>query len=565
MAPSLAGGEPFSLFRKQALKKGARIRKEQAPSSGAGGASSKAQEKELHGGASGARGHAGEHLGPNAESSREGPREQHSSGFRALGLSSWIVRALDEMSLTAPTPVQRHCIPRILEGKSVFGRAETGSGKTAAFALPILQLLSRDPYGVFALVLTPTRELAFQISDQFAAFGAPLGVRISVVVGGMDQQAQAMALHAKPHVVIATPGRLLAHLQNAGKGSQSAQEAAKLAFRRTRFLVLDEADRLLDPSFEDELSSILQLLPEDRQTLSFSATMTRTLRYLKEGALQKAREAAESEQWDQEALRDDELAQEQKLRQLQSKGVYVYEDDDVISDDEEEIEAVSTISDAKGGQKRSKRVMTVKQLDQRYVLVPAKVKEVYLVHLLREAFAEQGTRSAIIFTSTCRGCHLLTLTLQQLKLPCAALHSLQPQRERLRALDQFKCGSIPLLVATDVAARGLDIPTVDVVYNFDLPPLVKEYVHRVGRTARAGRHGKAISFVTQFDVSLTQQVEAYVGKKLEEEVVDEAEVLKGMSKVYSARREALMEMNDGGFEEALQARKKRRKQQRQQQ
>lgn len=185
--------------------------------------------------------------------------------FESLGLKPWLVDALAQLSIKKPTEIQVNCIPKILGGKDCIGSAQTGSGKTAAFALPILQQLGNDPYGVYCLVLTPTRELAFQIAEQFRVLGNGINLKQSVVVGGLDMTTQALELSQKPHVIVATPGRLVDHI----KSSKNA-----IHFKRLAFLVLDEADRLLDESFSDDLETILDILPKKRQTLLFSATIT---------------------------------------------------------------------------------------------------------------------------------------------------------------------------------------------------------------------------------------------------------------------------------------------------
>ncbi|GLC70576.1 hypothetical protein PLESTF_001010400 [Pleodorina starrii] len=393
--------------------------------------------------------------------------------FKSLGLSEWLCGVCKSLGMSTPTEVQRGCIPAILQGRDVIGLAQTGSGKTAAFALPILQALAKDPYGVFALVLTPTRELAVQISEQFRALGAGMRLKELVVIGGVDMQQQARELAKRPHVVVATPGRL--------RGLLDADRGLAAGLARTRFLVLDEADRVLDSTFEDDLRGILSHLPEARQTLLFSATMTRSLI-----ALQKA------------SLEDAHVFQ-------------AYEG-----------------------------LRTADKLREEYLFLPSKVKEVYLHHLLTAVLPGRKVRSAIIFAGTCRGCHLLSLLLEELGLPAAALHSGKSQKARLAALARFKSEQVPLLLATDVASRGLDIPTVDCVINYDLPMLARDYVHRVGRTARAGRSGWSVSLVTQYDVQLVHAIEGLIGHKLDENKLDEQEVLKGITKVYSAKRAAML-------------------------
>ncbi|CAN4097098.1 unnamed protein product [Withania somnifera] len=407
--------------------------------------------------------------------------------FSDLGLADWAVNTCNELGMKKPTPVQHHCIPRILSGQDVLGLAQTGSGKTAAFALPILHRLAEDPYGVSCLVVTPTRELAFQLAEQFRALGSCLNLRCAVVVGGMDMINQTKILMQRPHVVIATPGRIKVLIEQ--------NPDIPPVFSRTKFLVLDEADRVLDIGFEEELRTIFQCLPKNRQTLLFSATMTSNL---------------------------------QTLLELSANKAYFYE--------------------AYEGFK------TVESLKQQYIFIPKNVKDVYLQYILSK-IKDIGVRSAIIFVSTCRICQLLGLLLEELEIDAASLHSYKSQSLRLSSLHKFKSGQVPILVATDVASRGLDIPTVDLVINYDIPRYPQDYVHRVGRTARAGRGGLAVSFVTQNDVDLIHEIEAVLGKQLEKFECKENEVLADITKVYKAKRVASMKMMDDGFEEKAESRK----------
>ncbi|CAG9460378.1 unnamed protein product [Pedinophyceae sp. YPF-701] len=406
--------------------------------------------------------------------------------FRSLGVSKWLCNVCRSLGMLRPTEVQRRTIPRILEGRDVIGCAQTGSGKTAAFAIPILQKLAADPFGVFAAVLTPTRELAFQLADSFRALGAGMSLRDCVVVGGLDMQEQARELIKRPHVVVATPGRLAALMRQ--------EPSVTRAFANVRALVLDEADRVLEPTFEDDLATVLAAMPsKGRQLLLFSATITQPLRDLKE---------------------------------IAAKGAYVFR------------EGAAGEGDGAGA-----ALTTVQRLKEQYVFVPARVKEVYLFYLLTR-LEELGVRSCIVFAGTCRGCHALEMLLQELDVPAVSLHSNKVQRARLAALDRFRSRLVPILVATDVASRGLDIPTVDLVLNFDLPRLAQDYVHRVGRTARAGRSGWSLSLVSQYEVALVQKIEGMTGKRMEEYEMDEGEVLKGITKVYSARRAASLRLSD---------------------
>ena len=396
--------------------------------------------------------------------------------WRELGLSEWLGTVCGSLGLRQPTPVQAGCVPAILAGRNVVGTAQTGSGKTAAFALPILQRLAEDPFGVFALVLTPTRELAFQIADQFKALGAGMGVQTAVVVGGLEVGEQGQQLARRPHVVVATPRRLRDHFTH--------DPALVRGFQRLRFLVLDEADRVLDPTFEAELKVILRPLPKRRQTLLFSATLTRSI---------------------------------EALRQVALKDAYHFA-------------AVQGLK-------------TAATLRQQYVLCPAKVKEVYLFHLLKRLEALE-VRSAIIFVGTMKKCRLLDHLLDEMDVKALCMHSKLPMKKRLQALERFKSGLAPILLATDVAARGLDIPTVDLVINYDLPKVPRDYVHRVGRTARAGRGGRAVSLVSQYEVDLVREVEAVIEEKLTLFETEEKEVMKDISYVFAARRAAILAIEE---------------------
>ena len=398
--------------------------------------------------------------------------EQEERAFQAVGLETWLVKACAGVGLTRPTDVQWHCIPAVLQGRNVMASAETGSGKTAAFALPILQLLAKDPFGVFALVLTPTREMAFQIQEQFAVLGASIGLRQSVVVGGLDMMRQATELCKRPHVVVATPGRLADHIKSS--------HGVAAALKKTRFLVLDEEDRLFEETFAKELGAILSALPHGRRTLLFSATMT------------------------------------QNIQELQAMG------------------ALSNCFQFEAHNPKT----TVRTIQELYCHVPVLVKDCYLARIVRE---HEG-KSMIVFAGTKSNCMYVALLLEELGQLVTPLHSGLKQGRRLASLDKFKGGRCKILVATDVASRGLDIPAVELVINYDIPKDHKDYIHRVGRTARAGRAGKAISLVTQYDVALVHNIEASTGKQMEDAGVHEDGVVELMSEVMKARRKAKVEM-----------------------
>lgn len=402
--------------------------------------------------------------------------------FTELNLNSWIVAQCNSMGLKKPTPIQENCIPRILQGDDCIGCAKTGSGKTLAFALPILQKLSDDPYGIFALILTPTRELAFQIGDQFAAIGKSINLKKCVIVGGMDMVVQGLELAKKPHIVVATPGRLADHLESCDTFS----------LKRIKFLVLDEADRLLGGHFDEQLKTIFSALPKDKQVLLFSATMTDTL---------------------------------DKVKHITSGKTFMFE-----------------CKDESG-------IATVKELDQRYVLCPHEVRDSFLVEVIRTFRETNKEGSIMIFTDTCKNCQLLSIMLNEVGFNNVALHAMIKQKDRLAALTQFKSNHAKILIATDVAARGLDIPTVELVVNHVIPNVEKEYIHRVGRTARAGKGGMAISLITPHDIKLLHAIEDVIGTKLTEYKVDDAEIVTILTQVSVARREAEIKLDETDFYE----------------
>ncbi|KAF5358536.1 hypothetical protein D9756_001946 [Leucocoprinus leucothites] len=405
--------------------------------------------------------------------------------FKSLGLISPLLEALESLSFKTPTEIQVEALPHALEGRDIIGVAATGSGKTAAFALPILQKLWEEPKGLFACVLAPTRELAYQISQQFESLGSAMGVRCTVIVGGMDMPTQSIALAKRPHVIVATPGRLMDHLEKT-KGFN---------LRSIKYLVLDEADRLLDMDFGPIIDKILKVIPKERTTYLFSATMTTKVAKLQRASL--------------------------------SNPVRV---------------EVST------------KYQTVSTLLQYYLLMPLKDKDAFLVYLANTL----AQNSIMIFTRTVHDAARLSIILRILGFPAVPLHGQLSQSQRLGALGKFKSGGRKVLVATDVASRGLDIPSVDVVINFDIPTHSKDYIHRVGRTARAGRAGKSITLVTQYDVELIQRIEQVVGKKMDLWPTDDQEIALLKERVNEAGRMAAAELREQALSGNNQGRKRRR-------
>lgn len=458
--------------------------------------------------------------------------------FHDLGLCEWICKSATAMGFRRPFDIQRVCIPAILAGNDVMGCAQTGSGKTAAFALPILQHLSQDPYGIFAIVLTPTRELAIQISEQFSALGAAMSVRTALVIGGQNMMEQGSALARRPHIVIATPGRLRHHLESADPPNLS----------KAMYVVLDEADRLLATGFSSELQVILSKMHPKRRTLLFSATLTASLSELDKLA------GKETVKFD---LTADQPIPEMLLQQYlfmptQVKMCYLVavlrniidkaEEDSTSAD--ETAAMIKEHDKFKGkGRKPKAKAKSAKASDQSKIL----------------------SSSIMIFVGTCRRCQEISETLIEVGIDCVALHSMMPQSKRIASLAKFKSHFCRIMVSTDVAGRGLDIPSVDLVINMDLPKLTTDYVHRVGRTARAGRGGRALSMVTQYDVDLVHAIEECTGQILEKSVeVTEDEVVSLLNPVSKAMRVAQLKLLEAGFEEQAEVFTKRRRKQRRQ-
>ncbi|RMX92894.1 hypothetical protein D0868_13160 [Hortaea werneckii] len=412
--------------------------------------------------------------------------------FLDLGLSPWLTASLNAMAIKTPTRIQSAAIPPILQGRDCIGGSRTGSGKTVAFAAPILETWSRDPRGIYAVVLTPTRELALQIYEQISAVGARQGVRCCLVTGGADQKAQALELGRRPHVVIATPGRLAEHIETSGDDTMKG-------LRKVKFVVLDEADRLLATgkgSMLPAVSTCLDALPpsSERQTLLFTATVTPEVRALKDAPRAKGKPE-----------------------------VFVTE--------------VDTDS-----------LTLPPTLKQTYQLVNVLHKEKYLhILLLTAANAEKPT---IIFCNRTSTATLLEHLLRLLNHRVTSLHSGLPHSDRTKNLARFRARAARILIATDVAARGLDIPSISLVINYDLPRNPDDYIHRVGRTARAGRQGTAISLVGQRDVELVHAIEERVGREMveyEEEGVNvETRVLRdALGVVGEKKREAMLGIEEG--------------------
>lgn len=344
--------------------------------------------------------------------------------FEQLGLTAPLLKALQKEGYTIPTPIQAQAIPHALQGKDILGLAQTGTGKTAAFALPILQLLNREQLNGYkhtrALILTPTRELAVQISESFQVYGRYTNVKQEVIFGGVSQHAQTIALRNGTDVLIATPGRLL-DLINQGYVHLDYLE----------LFILDEADRMLDMGFIHDVKKLIKLLPKQKQTMLFSATMPAQIAQL--------------------------------AGSLLNKPVRI------------EVAPVSS---------------TAEKIEQFVYFISKQKKQSLLVHLLNE----KNIKRTLVFTRTKHGADRIAKELKKVSIRADAIHGNKSQSARQNALTNFKAGKLKVLVATDIAARGIDVDALEHVINFDLPDVAETYVHRIGRTGRAGANGIAISF-----------------------------------------------------------------------
>jgi ATP-dependent RNA helicase RhlE len=381
--------------------------------------------------------------------SRLSPMQSNTSAirFEDFGLSPEILRALADQGYVHPTPIQAEAIPVVLQGRDVMGAAQTGTGKTAGFSLPIIQLLmahannSASParHPVRALILTPTRELADQVADNVKAYSRHTPLRSAVVFGGMDMAPQTAALRAGVEILIATPGRLLDHVQ---------QKTLNLS--QTQILVMDEADRMLDMGFLPDLQRIINLLPKQRQNLMFSATFSNEIKKLAASFLDKP----------------------------------------------------VLIEVARSNATADKVTQTVYKVDE-------DAKRDAVVHLIRG----RDLKQILVFSNTKIGASRLARVLEQEGIKASAIHGDKSQAERMAALEAFKNGTIDVLVATDVAARGLDIAELPCVINYDLPYNAEDYVHRIGRTGRAGASGDAISLYSDKDARLLSDIEKMIKHK----------------------------------------------------
>ncbi|WP_298519016.1 DEAD/DEAH box helicase [uncultured Kordia sp.] len=374
--------------------------------------------------------------------------------FKSLGLSDALLRAISKKGYTTPSPIQAKAIPLVLERKDVLASAQTGTGKTAGFTLPMLQLLSQQPplrrRPIRALILTPTRELAAQVFANVKEYSEFLDIRSTVIFGGVNAKPQIRTLRNGVDILVATPGRLL---------DLHSQKALSLA--KVEMLVLDEADRMLDMGFLRDIKRVIELVPKRRQNLLFSATFSKDIKKLANSILHNP-----------------------------------------VS-----VEATPENT-------------TAEKVNQKVYKVDKPQKTTLLIKLISDGNWSQ----VLVFTRTKHGANRLTKKLISKDISAAAIHGNKTQNARTKALSGFKKGAIRILVATDIAARGLDIPLLPHVINFELPNVPEDYVHRIGRTGRAGASGEAISLVSAEEYEYVQGIEKLLGEKLVTEEIEGFEV-----------------------------------------
>ena len=370
--------------------------------------------------------------------------------FKSLGLSEALLKAISKKGYETPSPIQQKAIPSVLEGYDVLASAQTGTGKTAGFTLPILQILSQEAplrnRPVRSLILTPTRELAAQIYDNVREYGEFLNLRSAVIFGGVNQNPQIATLKNGVDVLIATPGRLL-----------DLQAQGHLSLNKVEIFVLDEADRMLDMGFLRDIQKVMKLIPAKRQNLMFSATFSKDIKKLAHGILNNP------------------------------------------------VQVDATPENS-----------TVDAISQKVYRVAREKKTGLAIKLISEG----NWKQVLVFTGTKHGANRLCESFEKVGITAAAIHGNKSQGARTKALEGFKKGTVSVMVATDIAARGLDIPLLPHVINFDLPNISEDYVHRIGRTGRAGASGEAISLVSADETSFLLAIEKLVGLKLPVEIVE---------------------------------------------
>ena len=370
--------------------------------------------------------------------------------FQSLGLSEALLKAVSKKGYTTPSPIQQKAIPPVLEGKDVLASAQTGTGKTAGFTLPLLHILSENPKEKYrpirALILTPTRELAAQVYANVKEYSEFLNLRSAVIFGGVNQKPQAATIRQGIDILVATPGRLL-----------DLQSQGLLSLKRVEIFVLDEADRMLDMGFLRDIERVIKSMPEKRQNLMFSATFSKDIKKLAHGILNHP------------------------------------------------VQVEATPENT-----------TVEAISQKVYRVAKGLKTGLIIKLISEG----NWKQVLVFTRTKHGANRLCEKMIKSGITAAAIHGNKSQGARTKALAGFKTGKVRVLVATDIAARGLDIPLLPHVINFELPNISEDYVHRIGRTGRAGASGEALSLVSADETTFLRDIEKLIEMKLPVEIIE---------------------------------------------
>ena len=412
--------------------------------------------------------------------------------FEQMKLEKWIKKVIKYLSYKEPTEVQKYIIPQILNDKSVIAISKTGTGKTASFCLPIISELSKDPFGLYAIILEPTRELVLQVEEKLKLFSTGFNLRMCSIIGGEDYTTQLKELDKIPHIIIATPGRLVSFLEN---------NYVKLV-QNLRYFVMDEFDQLLDETIKPDIDKIITYLPDDRITLFFSATIMQTKEELKK-----------------------------YLGKNDKEEIYYYNNntDEKLEDlikNENELDKTKE----KDGNKNSSKIIPLKiknrineDISLKYILVPQKLKEHYLLYLLRNRYKDTNT---LIFVNHVKQCDFLYNLCKLFEIKVSHLHSKMTQKNRREDLQKFKGSMTNILISTDLASRGLDIKQCDLVINFDIPLSSLTFIHRAGRTGRIGNKGLCISLVSQYDVEVLNGIEEDLSADFKEiEDIDQDEIM----------------------------------------
>lgn len=419
--------------------------------------------------------------------------------FEKMKLEKWILKIIKYLSYKEPTEVQKYVIPQILKDKSVIAISKTGTGKTASFCLPILSELSKNPFGLYSIILEPTRELVLQVEEKLKLFSTGFNLRMCSIIGGEDYTTQLKELDKIPHIIIATPGRLVSFLEN---------NYIKLV-DNLRYFVMDEFDQLLDDTIKPDIDRIITYLPDDRITLFFSATIMQTKEELKKylGKNDKDEIFYYNNNTDEKI---DDIIKDTNINKEKNK-------DNDKDDKDKEIKKKNKIIPLKIKNRINE------DISLKYILVPQKLKEHYLLYLLRNRYKETNT---LIFVNHVKQCDFLYNLCKLFEIKVSHLHSKMTQKNRREDLQKFKGSMTNILISTDLASRGLDIKQCDLVINFDIPLSSLTFIHRAGRTGRIGNKGLCISLVSQYDVEVLNGIEEDLNADFKEiEDIDQDEIM----------------------------------------